>query len=280
MTKLSNKPTSELEIITPELAAKWLRHNENNRHITKNSIEIYTKAMLRGEWEPNTHAIGFDVDGNLMDGQHRLYAIVHSGIAIESFVVRNLPKSAFTTIDIGRNRKAADFLSISGHINATSLAAGLWWLYVYKRDGFREIVSSRRISHSEILETLEHYKLFPESVQYIMKLSVIQPLIRPSASMALYHIFSIKCPKESKDFFKKLYTGSNLNIDSPILALRNQQLHLRMNRVNQSKRELVISVIKSWNAFINNQPMTAIKITHNEDIPEIQWGQQELQLSA
>jgi hypothetical protein len=121
---------------------------------------------------------------------------------------------------------------------------------------------------------------FPETVKYIKSLSFKQPLIPPSAAMALCYIFATKCPHESREFFRKLYTGSNLSEDSPLLVLRNQQINLRTNRINQGKRELVISVIKAWNAFINNKPMTSLKVLPTEEVPQIEWGQSEFKLSA
>lgn len=276
----TSKPTSKLEIITPELASKWLSKNKNNRHITKNSIESYSKAMLRGEWVPNTQAIGFDIDGNLIDGQHRLYAIAASGTTIESFVVRGLAANTFTTIDIGRRRRSSDFLSIYGHINSTTLAATLSWLYAYKKNAFKGIRVSRNISHSELIEALEEYHTVPETIKYILHISKKTRILSPSGAMALCHIFSTKCPNEAREFFRKLYTGSNLSEDSPILHLRNYQINLNTNRVFQGKTEIVIAVIKTWNAYINNKPMTYLRILPTEQVPEIEWGQSELKLSA
>lgn len=72
----------------------------------------YARQMREGLWHFNAETIKFDVNGNLLDGQHRLMAIVKSGCAISCLVVRNLPSEVFSTIDRGTIRSYGDVFSI------------------------------------------------------------------------------------------------------------------------------------------------------------------------
>jgi hypothetical protein len=73
------------ELITPELASSLLETNSNNRNLSKGTVEAYANDMLAGNWDESVgDAISIDTDGVLRNGQHRLSAIVLSGVSIHS----------------------------------------------------------------------------------------------------------------------------------------------------------------------------------------------------
>lgn len=78
--------------------------------------------MLSGKWELNGATIVFNCDGTLNDGQHRLEAIVKSGVAVQSFVVRGVTCGA-KHIDRNKPRTIGQWLSHSGVKNATLVSA-------------------------------------------------------------------------------------------------------------------------------------------------------------
>lgn len=94
---------AKMELITPALAKKWLETiNVNNRGISQNRVGQYTQLMQLGLWDENNgDPIQLDVDGNLVNGQHRLKAIVNSGVELKMFIVRGVSRYARNTIDTG-----------------------------------------------------------------------------------------------------------------------------------------------------------------------------------
>lgn len=94
--------------ISPSLAAKYLEHNINNRSVSKGYVSFLAKIMLSGEYSVNHQGIAFDEDGNLVDGQHRLHAIVKSGVTVSMLVTSDLSKKAVRDIDSGRKRRYWD----------------------------------------------------------------------------------------------------------------------------------------------------------------------------
>ena len=62
--------------ITPEIAREMLKKNTNNRPLSKRTLSRYVQLMKNGEWGITTDAIGFDVNGRLINGQHRLNEVV------------------------------------------------------------------------------------------------------------------------------------------------------------------------------------------------------------
>lgn len=105
---------TSIELITPEVAAEYLANNyENNRPVRKNYVKKLAQSMLDGEFvsmNGQTIVLGSD-DGKLYDGQHRLMAIVQSGIAQEMLVTRvDGGADTYLTLDAGTPRRASDFI--------------------------------------------------------------------------------------------------------------------------------------------------------------------------
>lgn len=99
---------AQILMVTPEMAEQWLKLNTSNRRLRRWWAEALAAAMRRGEWLPTHQGIAFAVSGHLIDGQHRLIAIIKSGIAQQMLVVHGVPDKAFSVLDIGAKRSASD----------------------------------------------------------------------------------------------------------------------------------------------------------------------------
>lgn len=86
---MSRRSTVEVDI-TPTMAATWLAQNRTNRPIRKDTVRRYAADMTAGRWEVTHEGIAFGTDGTLYDGQHRLSAIVASGMTVRMQVTRGM----------------------------------------------------------------------------------------------------------------------------------------------------------------------------------------------
>lgn len=102
-----------VETITPKTAEAWLNANKSNRALRDGVVEKYAADMKRGAWTDCPEPISFYVDGDLADGQHRLYAIIESDTTQTFPVVRGLPRSAGLNINTGLTRSLMDNARIS-----------------------------------------------------------------------------------------------------------------------------------------------------------------------
>lgn len=121
--------------ITPEMAETWLLCNSKNRPLSERRSEQLARTMSRGEWELNGDAVRFAETGVLIDGQHRLRAIVRSGVSIESLVVTGLSESTFDVIDQGKARSPSEVLSMRGEVNTVALASSVRMLHLWRTTG-------------------------------------------------------------------------------------------------------------------------------------------------
>ena len=84
------------ELITPEIAASLLELGYDKFHLSKSATQLYADIMLAGEWDETTGAmIVVDEDGMLIDGRHRMAAIVKSKVSIHTWVCRNVPRDEY-----------------------------------------------------------------------------------------------------------------------------------------------------------------------------------------
>lgn len=91
--------------VTPENAKALLELNTNNfRNVTKNIVSKYAHAMKLGFWEENGEPIQIYDDGTLANGQHRLMAIVESGVTLKNVVIVTGIKKSVSTFDKGKTR--------------------------------------------------------------------------------------------------------------------------------------------------------------------------------
>lgn len=95
-------------IITPKLAEELLKLNVANRAVRKTNVREYAAAMKRGEWRRTHQGIGISKTGRLMDGQHRLLAVVEAGVAVEMMVTTGMEDDDFNILDQHSRRSMAD----------------------------------------------------------------------------------------------------------------------------------------------------------------------------
>ena len=99
-----------IETITPFIAKIYLKANTDNRPLRPSHVKTLAYDMKNGHWQVTHQGIAFDDTGRLIDGQHRLHAIVEAGVPVEMSVTRGCSASAFSILDRGANRSASDIL--------------------------------------------------------------------------------------------------------------------------------------------------------------------------
>lgn len=107
---------TSIENITPTMAAALLANNKGrdvgNRPYRDRYASKLAEAIKRGEWLLTHQGIAICEDGRLLDGQHRLSAIVKAGITVPLSVSRDVSAEAFYGMDQGARRSSADILGV------------------------------------------------------------------------------------------------------------------------------------------------------------------------
>lgn len=144
---------TRVEIITPEVAKEYLTHNCVNRSLSPNRIKTYATDMKNGNWELNGEAIQFNKSGELINGQHRLNAIIRANVPVTMLVMRGLSND-LTLFDRGRNRSVRDSLIISGMDKriATPITVAMAKIHYYIQ------IRNNVVSDFEVKKFIEKYE--------------------------------------------------------------------------------------------------------------------------
>lgn len=241
-----------------------------NRPVRENTIRKYVESMKAGQWELNGETIKFLTQGVLLDGQHRLRAVVQSGVTIQSYVVHNLPSKVFDTIDTGANRSIGDLLALQGEMDTVRLGPALRLQYVHDELGsVRELNSqlARAVNNRDLLETLQRHPAIIHSLSFVSGVAGLKDYLTVPMATFLHYQFAQIQQHHADSFLIKLARSTDLGDDHPILALRTRLKNLSLLG-NSDRIEALAITIKAWNAFRHHKPILSLRWSKAEDFPE------------
>lgn len=252
--------------VTPEIATEWLGRNRVNRVITKSKVKQYQSDMEQGKWAGIGDPIRFTKTGRLMDGQHRLLALVAAGVKIQFVVMVGLSDEDFDKVDTGKPRQAGDVLSIEGLGPWQARIAGTAAHWVIGKAQGRPLHSTTKSSNHVVRSFLLDNPKFVKSVECVEQLPRRNPPMSHSLAAALHWQFSRIDAALADQFMNGLFIGDNLRKDSPVLALRNKLTETRLLRNNTNRsyagystRQQMHAAIKAWNILRRGKSCTSAR---------------------
>lgn len=255
----SDRPDVFIKTIGPDEAKIMLQKNKANfRRLDEARIVRYAKEMSAGRWQFDGAPIRFDIGGMLIDGQHRLKAIIKSGVPVQLVVVVGL-KADGSTVDRGKPRTVAQWLYHHGIKNANVVAAaarlccahnnGLWDRVAH---GSGDVVDGEVIAFA----TSNREKLYSA----VRMASTAKAVLTPSIGSCIAYMGAGDMMPESNDtvvwFFKALADGANIDQDDAVFHLRSKLLSQRPgSRISPSMTRWITT--KAWNKTAMGETCTA-----------------------
>lgn len=242
------RPFAMVIEITPELAGDWLQRNEINRPLREVTVKKYAAIILNDRWQLNGDTIKFSPKGDLLDGQHRLTAIIVSGVTVPCFVAFNIDQDSFTTLDRPKKRSIADVLALMGEKNTGQFAAVLSWYWKYSNGRTRVHGPEGWPEPDDILVTLKENPGLRDSLNAVS--SGKFKLLSGLTALALTHYVLGSLDAEARDeFFGLLAVPAGLDEYHPIWKLRDRLIQDHLNRTKMAQHERIAIIFKAWNAW-------------------------------
>jgi len=242
--------------MTPEWASRILERNTHNRSVRPAVVRQIASDMACGRWLLTPQTVSVASDGTLLDGQHRLMAIVQSGQAVQMMLATDCPSECFAAIDTGQSRTPGDILKIEGVSNYTHVASIIRLVHLYNTcPGNVWVGQLGALSKQQIVET---YRADPDAWNEVTKLAMSfnkAPCVQVSAVGAFLYLYqSSAAPSAddqafSRDYLKLYCTGEMLSAGNPVLAFRNwQALQWKMAQVKKAQTQLAchIKAYRYW----------------------------------
>lgn len=287
---------SQIEMISPAQAKEYLERAIPNRRINDGTVTRYADDMQAGRWINNGQPLVFNEAGQLLDGQHRLRAVIVSGRTMAFLVVRGVPSVAMETLDTGRSRSTQDVLSLKGYKNAASIAAAARIIWNY--------AASVGVTYTPSKPTLvkfidNHPKFVLDAVPWVEGHKQNLFPRAPVAAVLALATESAQLNDEAKKFADGIFYGEGLYKGDARFTLRRFMESLRARHTYSGSSVTVpvfAATARAWTAYSQGQSLEALKFAPNPskentkifgyaqadwpDVPDLHTRVEEARLAA
>ena len=254
-----------IERIGPVEAREYLQCNTKNRPLNKRHELRLRDIMARGEWYLNGETIIFSAEGVLLNGQHRLHAIINSGVTVDVLVVLGIDAEAFRTLDGGRSRTTGDVLAMDNERNSNAVAGAIAALVAFV-DASGSVTGStsnaRKVTGKMAHSVLEAHPGIRESVNEMRR----GRMFTNQYGFMLHYVFSLSDRQAATDFANVIADG-HADIGRPFMVFREHLIH-HPNRPDL-RRSHCAKAIKAFNAEVCGDRPKMLKFITGEEFPTI-----------
>lgn len=259
-------PTAVVITISPALAQQLLKRNSRNRKLRERAVGDYARDIAAGNWALNGEAIKIAANGDVLDGQHRLHAIVQADTTVDMFVVIGLDTDAQETMDSGRRRSTGDVLSLRNEENATTLAAVLRRVWAWEQ-GDHRFKGRQTPTTAECAALLAMHPEIRRSAEIAGRTRSAFPHIPQSVLGTCHYLFNAIEPDETAWFFQRIADGAELPLGHPVLALRTRVTSERLDNLRLSEDRFMAYLIRAWNATRDGRDLARLIHKPGSEIP-------------
>lgn len=266
---VQTEPTETVEqvFVTPEMASEWLSLNVGNRKVREGFVDRLVSAMKRGEWTSSWDMVAFsDGDKRLLNGQHRLLAVVKSGVSCYFWVMHNAPSVAQTTGDGGSKRGLKDALDWLKEPNSSVLASVLVQMFHYEQG---DLNSGSACTSAQMFELLEKHPEVRDSIAFCEKYRHRSTLrLNPTVAAFSHYLFSRVDKVDANVFWERVFLGEGLVSGSgPLMLRRLFEREMIAERKTPRLTQLAWTV-KAWNAWREGRSVRQLAWRAGGDNPE------------
>jgi hypothetical protein len=266
---------SRVQTISPSKAAELLEANTTNRPLSRAVVHSFAEAMRRGDWVVTHQGIAFDVNGVLVDGQHRLAAIIEADQPVELTVFTDVDEGTFDVLDTGKRRNAADVLAIEGEKSSAMLAAMVRTVWLYEnRPDLNWSGGGAAVTNHQVVETLDQHPKLRQFVTVGEQIATATGMIKSAAGAASYLVSRASKRAELDEWYEGIIDGAGLRKQDARLVFRRVMFNMARKQAGQAirrreSREHVALYIKAFNAWRANERVNQLRFNPREPMPRI-----------
>jgi hypothetical protein len=215
MPKEPTQPSAGIEQIGPEEARHLLANNKYNRKISPRRVTRYAMMMTRSKFIFTGESIILN-DEEILDGGHRLRAVIQAEVTLPFVIVRGVEVEAFKYIDSGAGRNLADSFFILGLPNHKLYATAINYLA-----GF-SLFNRWTIQGIEIPDRWRIYQEYPELEDIVPRYRQHLEIQGVSKGLlaAAHMLFHRKDEEQATEFMDLCTSGEAVSAGHPAAAFR------------------------------------------------------------
>jgi len=262
-------------LVTPELAKTLLGGNLKNRPRSNRNFKRLCSQLRAGKWKVNGATISFSRNWLLLDGQHRLFAIVETGIPALCIIGFGFDPAVFATLDQGAKRTNADNLAIAGFASPR-LLAGAIGVYQAAKNGAVVNNTARAIEPEECVRLAQATPHLQTAVKKARDYHRRGARFVSDSLIGGLMARGMEIDKRTTTRFFDYLLNDNCKGVRPtvIQKLRTQLLRDYMDKSRSPNASFTAAVIiKVWNAYRQGQSLRCLKYTPETVIDGVSSGE-------
>lgn len=215
-----------IETITPNKAAQLLEKHwvkENQRKFSPSTAASYARAMKAGQWGLTHQGIAISDEGELIDGIHRLSAVVDSGVSIQCMVTTGIPggcngggAKVIDVIDAGRPRGVGQQLQLRHGVYNGNMYAAITRTLMH----LCAQTEKMHVGKFSVANSLVVADIYEKEITHCFEHRSPDKIVRNAPVMAAAAFAMKAFPTQIEDFYARLTLGENLRREDPAHTCR------------------------------------------------------------
>ena len=267
------------ENITPAKAKIYLSTSAGNRPLSKVFVQSYAETMKSGKWLLNGMCIIFDNEGRLVDGHHRLQAVIEANIPVRFDVIRGVAPQSFTTYDCGRHRTVGQLLAMQD-VKHYNLVASIVVTNerILKAGRLHENNSSAKVDSKKMsnADKIEIYRRDPDgynsAANVVVSLLTKCRIINGSWAGGLYYYLTHTGGYSQEKVLQFLDALFSLDTSGIVVCDMLRKVILKEKIAGKKmKAELLWAlIVKTWNHYVDGTTPKILRYIQTiEELPKL-----------
>ena len=259
----------EIKTISPVEAADILSRNHANREIRNHYVNSLARQMRKGFWKLAGDPIRVSYDGDLLDGQHRLTAVIESGTTQQFVVVRNLDATVQTVMDSGVPRTFGDVLKMRGESSYHLLAGIIRCVHAHEQGASPSDIASGTVrgGNLELLAVLDRYPELQTAIGIGKRMNHHFKIPGRIAGFSWWRLGQID-QVDRDEFFRRMLEKDWTEVSDPLA-----RLHTTMLQDSASVRRVPVItkyalLMKTWNFYRDGATVLNLRWRRGGSAPE------------
>ena len=270
--KYGKTPTTvELRVGAKLAEAMLFLRVKKNRKIYRPWVEKLKVILLEGRFHGDIARAIFDWEGDLRDGQHRLTAIMETGVEVTMDVKFGVDPASFPAMDVGIKRSAAQFLDLEGIGWAAAVAAIVRLRYRVEHSGATPDDEAVVLAGRELADDITL-----RALQAAARLRAKKQVILSSSALA-YRMIALDAKRALSvdEFWDRLVKGDDIKASDPVFKLRehlDEQVRTKKNRKAHqylTQTQHCAWIIQAWNVWAAGQTSIRFKWDDANALPVV-----------
>lgn len=254
-------------VVAPDMAQFMKGSAAPNRPLSQAQSKAMQADMNAGNWAFNGETLKCNDAGQLFDGQHRVDAIIRSGVPTRMLVALGCSEHS---VDFTRTRGAGDVLAIAYMMmNGNDVAAAAKLILRYENTDPGDRLSSTSTPSARKTEVIARAS---QDLDIAAACAATRPHgawngWMPRSAMAMVAYFGAKTsPELVEQFIDGCRTGENLRKGDPRYALRSALIS-PTSRSRATAEHATALAVKGWRFYELGQKISLLKYLDSEGFP-------------